>query len=90
MGILGIVAVGMTFITLSGNLFSLSLGLTVTVASMAFLSWLSLGFVPALLLAVALATAVLLPAGSCDRRLGANPIVITIAAGSLQLGVAAS
>lgn len=88
-GILGIVAVGMTFITLSGNLFSLSLGGTVTVASMIFLSWLDLGVAPAILMTVLFAAALCALQGAVIGVLGANPIVITIAAGALQLGAAA-
>ena len=87
-GILGIVAVGMTCITLSGNLFSLSLGVTVTVASMTFLAWLDLGLVPAMALTIALAAAILALQGLIVAVLGANPIIVTIAFGSLQLGAA--
>lgn len=88
-GILGIVAVGMTFITISGNLFSLSLGVTVTVASMTFLSWLDLGVGPAIALSIALGAAVCGLQGLIVAVLGANPIVITIAFGALQLAAAA-
>jgi ribose transport system permease protein len=88
-GILGIVAVGMTLITISGNLFSLSLGVTVTVASITFLSWLDMGIVPAIALSVALALAIGALQGLIIAGLGANPIVITIAFGSLQLAAAA-
>ena len=88
-GILGIVAVGMTFITISGNLFSLSLGVTVAVASMTFLAWLDLGVVPAILLSVALGAAVCGLQGMIVALLGANPIVVTIGFGALQLAAAA-
>jgi ribose transport system permease protein len=88
-GILGIVAVGMTFITISGNLFSLSLGVTVTVTSMAFLVWLDLGVVPALALAIVLGAAVCGLQGLIVALLGANPIVVTIGFGALQLAAAA-
>jgi ribose/xylose/arabinose/galactoside ABC-type transport system permease subunit len=79
----------MTCITLSGNLFSLSLGVTVTVASMTFLAWLDLGVVPALLLSVALGAAICALQGLVIGFLGANPIIVTIGGGSLQLGAAA-
>lgn len=88
-GILGIVAVGMTLITISGNLFSLSLGVTVTVASMTFLSWLDLGIVPAITLSVALCAAICGLQGLIVALLGANPIVVTIGFGALQLAAAA-
>ena len=87
-GILGIVSVGMTCVTLSGNLFSLTLGATLTVTSMSFLTLLNLGVVAAIALSVLLGVVVCGLQGLLIGAAGANPIVVTIAAGSLQLGVA--
>lgn len=87
-GILGIVSVGMTCVTLSGNLFSLTLGATLTVTSMSFLTLLNLGVVAAVVLSVLLGVVVCGLQGLLIGAAGANPIVVTIAAGSLQLGVA--
>jgi simple sugar transport system permease protein/ribose transport system permease protein len=88
MGVVGIVAVGMTAIVLGGNLFSLSLGTTVAITAMAFLFTLRLGFPVALLAAVALGAAVCGVQGALVGTVGANPIIVTIAAGALQEGVA--
>jgi ribose/xylose/arabinose/galactoside ABC-type transport system permease subunit len=51
----GIIAVGMTPITIGGNLFSLSLGITAAVCAMAFTQFLRLGFGEAIVLALAIA-----------------------------------
>lgn len=56
-GFVGIVAVGMTVIMLSGNLFSLSLGTTVSVGAITFLWALKLGLVPAILITLGVGTA---------------------------------
>lgn len=87
-GIVGIVAVGMTCITLGGNLFSLTLGTTAAVTTMAFLAALKFGFPVALIIALALATTVCAVQGLVVGGLGANPIIVTIAFGALQLGLA--
>ena len=49
---IGCVAVGMTFITLTGNIMSLCLGATVSASALIFLSSLSAGILPAFLLAL--------------------------------------
>ena|SRR5215212_4514459 len=90
MGFVGIVAVGMTLIMLGGNLFSLSLGTTVAVTAMAFLSLLHLGLVVALLITLALGLAICAAQGAVIGAFGANPIIVTIAAGALQQGLTAS
>lgn len=87
-GVLGIVAAGMTFITVSGNLFSLSLGATLTVCSMCFLATLQWGTVTAIGLTVGLGAVSCGIQGALVGVLGANPIIITIGAGALQLGIA--
>lgn len=88
-GILGIVAVGMTFVTLSGSLFCLTLGTTLTVSSMAFLTWLQMGVLPAIVLTLLLGAAIGLAQGILIGALAANPIIVTIGFGALQLGVVA-
>ena len=49
---IGCVAVGMTFITLTGNIMSLCLGATLSASALIFLSSLSVGILPAFLLAL--------------------------------------
>lgn len=88
MGIIGIVAVGMSCITLSGNIVSVTLGTTVVVTTMAFLAALEFGPVAAIVITLLLGAMVGGLQGVVVGGLGANPIVVTIAAGTLQLGVA--
>ena len=88
-GFVGIVAVGMTVIMISGNLFSLSLGTTVSIGAMTFLWALKLGVVPAILISLGIGTAICAMQGVVIGALGANPIIITIGAGALQVGAAA-
>jgi simple sugar transport system permease protein/ribose transport system permease protein len=84
----GIIAVGMTPITIGGNLFSLSLGITAAVCAMAFTQFLRLGFGEAIVLALAIGGAACALQGWLVGALGANPIIVTIAAGLLQAAVA--
>jgi ribose/xylose/arabinose/galactoside ABC-type transport system permease subunit len=84
----GIIAVGMTMIMLCGRLFSMSLGTSASIGAFAFLYGLSLGLVPAILVAVAVTTAVGWVQGLIVGGLEANPIIVTIAAGVVLEGVA--
>jgi len=86
-GVVGIVAVGMTFVMLGGNLFSLSLGTTLAVSAIAFLDFLHLGVAAAAVLAAAIGAAVSGAQGVAVGAFGVNPIVVTIGAGALQEGV---
>jgi ribose/xylose/arabinose/galactoside ABC-type transport system permease subunit len=85
----GCVAVGMTFITLTGNIMSLCLGATVSASALAFLASLSLGVVPAVLLALAFGIAVTAAQGWLIGFFRANPILVSIAGLSLLIGGAA-
>lgn len=85
----GCVAVGMTFITLTGNIMSLSLGATVSASALAFLASLSLGVFPAVLLALAFGIVVTAAQGWLIGYFRANPILVSIAALSLLIGGAA-
>lgn len=87
-GFVGIVALGMTAIMISGNLFSLSLGTTVAVGAMAFLWALKFGVVPGILMTVVLCGVVCAIQGFIVGSIGANPIIVTIGAGALQSGAA--
>ena len=86
--IVGIVAIGMTFILLSGNLFSLSLGTTAAVCAMAFLYALQFGFLAAIAMTLMLGIVVCAVQGVVVGAWGANPIIVTIAAGAIQEGLA--
>lgn len=85
----GCVAVGMTFITLTGNIMSLCLGATVSASALTFLACLSLGLFPAALLALAFGIAVTAAQGWLIGFFRANPILVSIAGLSLLIGGAA-
>jgi simple sugar transport system permease protein/ribose transport system permease protein len=88
MAFVGIVAVGMTPITLSGSLFSLTLGSTVALSAVLFFSVLNLGLVPAIAITLAVGGFVGAVQGYLVGEFDANPIIVTIAAGLLQAGIA--
>jgi simple sugar transport system permease protein/ribose transport system permease protein len=82
----GIIAVGMTVIMLSGNVFSMSLGTTAAVTAITFLWALQYGTVAAILLTILLGLGICAVQGWIVGAIGANPIIITIAAGVIQAG----
>jgi ribose transport system permease protein len=83
----GVIAVGMTVIMLSGNVFSLSLGTTAAVTAITFLWALEFGIALAIVLTILLGLGICAVQGWIVGWLGANPIIVTIAAGVLQGGV---
>jgi ribose transport system permease protein len=82
----GIIAIGMTMIMLSGNLFSLSLGTTAAVTAIMFLWALNYGMAAAILLTILLGLSICAVQGWMIGAIGANPIIVTIAAGVIQGG----
>ena len=84
----GIVAVGMTPITLSGSLFSLTLGTTVAMSAVVFVGNLKHGLLAALIATIVLGAIVGAFQGWLVGAFDANPIIVTVAAGSLQGGLA--
>ena len=86
---IGCVAVGMSFITLTGNIMSLCLGATVSASALIFLASLSLGISAAFLLALAFGVAVTAAQGMLVGYIRANPILVSIAGLSLLIGGAA-
>ncbi len=85
----GCVAVGMTFITLTGNIMSLALGATVSASALIFLATLSFGLLPAFLLALLFGLVITGFQGFLVGYFRANPILVSIATLSLLLGAAA-
>jgi ribose/xylose/arabinose/galactoside ABC-type transport system permease subunit len=83
----GMVAVGMTVIMISGSFVSMSLGTTATVTAMFFVYALHLGVVPAILLTLAVGGVIGLIQGVAIGAWSANPIILTIAAGAIQEGL---
>jgi ribose transport system permease protein len=86
---IGCVAVGMTFITITGNIMSLALGATVSASALVFLASLSLGVLPAFLVAILFGVVVTAVQGALVGYIRANPLLVSIAALSLLIGGAA-
>ena len=84
----GMIAVATSLIMVSGNLFSLSLGATAAITAMAFLALLSHGIVLAVVVTILLGVAIGALQGIVVGSIGANPIIVTIGAVSLQQGIA--
>jgi ribose/xylose/arabinose/galactoside ABC-type transport system permease subunit len=85
--IVGIMALGLTFITLIGSLVSLAIAATAVMGAMVFLVELNLGLVPALAISMAAGAAVTALQGLIIGAWGANPVILTIGAGFLLSGV---
>jgi len=89
MSFVGCVAVGMTFITLSGNIMSFSLGATLAATTVVFVgASLSIGPWGALLAAFLFSMALTGAQGWVIGYFRANPIIVTMASLALIIGVA--
>jgi ribose/xylose/arabinose/galactoside ABC-type transport system permease subunit len=86
---IGCVAVGMTFITLTGNIMSLCLGATVSASALIFLASLSFGVLPAFVLAMLFGVVITAAQGFVIGYIRANPILVSIAGLALLIGGAA-
>lgn len=87
--IVGIVAVGMTPVTLSGNFFSLGAAQSTMLATLVFLTVVGAG--QPILLAVVAALVVLIAIGVVQAIVvaaGLNPVITTLATGSIIFGIA--
>jgi ribose transport system permease protein len=87
--LIGCVAVGMTFITLTGNIMSLCLGATVSASALIFLASLSFGVFAASLIAILFGIVITAIQGFLVGSIRANPILVSIAGLSLLIGGAA-
>lgn len=87
--VVGVMALGLTFITLIGSMVSLAIGPTAVMGAMVFLAELHLGLVPALALAILAGAIVTGLQGAIVGGWGANPVILTIGAGFLIAGVTA-
>jgi simple sugar transport system permease protein/ribose transport system permease protein len=85
--IVGIMALGLTVITLIGSLVSLAIAATAVMGAMVFLAELHLGLVPALAISMAAGAAVTALQGLIIGAWGANPVILTIGAGFLLSGI---
>ena len=86
--VVGIIAVGLTVIVLSGNLFSLALGQTAAISAMVFLYTLRVGLAAAIVLTLLLGLLIGAVQGFAVGAWGANPIIVTIGAAGLMEGMA--
>ena len=84
---IGTAASGLTLITLSGNLFMLSIGATSAVATLAFASFLNYGLLIAVLAALGFGALVGLVQGLVVGVGKCNPIISTIAVASITTGL---
>ncbi|NOJ45970.1 ABC transporter permease [Bradyrhizobium archetypum] len=82
----GCVAIGMTFITLGGNVVSFSLGVTLSATTIIFTASLPFGLFAAIFAALAFSAAVMAAQGWLVGYLGANPIIVSLAALSIITG----
>lgn len=82
----GIAAVGMALITLSGNLFMLSMGATAAVSTILFASFLYLGLLPSLIVVVMIGALFGFAQGLAVGLFRTNPIITTIAMASIITG----
>lgn len=84
---IGIAAVGMAFITLSGNLFMLSMAATAALSSIVFASTLHFGLPVALISVSVLGIAIGMIQGVVVGIARVNPIIATIAVASIVMGL---
>jgi ribose/xylose/arabinose/galactoside ABC-type transport system permease subunit len=85
---IGCVAVGMTFITLSGNIMSFSLGVTLSTSGIVFIAALPLGLIPAIVIALFFGAVLTGLQGAVIGYFRANPIIVSMAALALITGCA--
>lgn len=86
--LIGCIAVGMTFITLSGNIMSFSLGATCAATAILVSAASAHGLAPAALAALAFAMALVTAQGLLIGCFRANPLIVSIASLGLILGAA--
>ena len=86
----GMVAVGMTLIMISGAFVSMALATTATISAMIFMASLPLGLPVAIVLTLAVGAMTGALQGVIISGLNANPIIVTIAAAAVLEGVAVS
>jgi ribose/xylose/arabinose/galactoside ABC-type transport system permease subunit len=85
--LVGIIAGGLTLITVSGCILSMSLGITAAVCAIWFISALDMGVPVAILTTLALGGGICAAQGLLVGFWGANPIIVTIGAGVVQSGM---
>lgn len=90
MSFIGCVAVGMTLVTISGNIMAFCFGATVAASAIVFAAALPLGFVPAAAIALGFGAVVTGLQGLVIGSVRANPIIVSIAVLALIYGIGQS
>lgn len=85
--LIGIIAVGLSFITVAGQVFTLSIPALVALCTITFASNSHLGAGSAVLISVALGTGVGVLQGFVVGRFEADPIIVTIAVSAILVGL---
>jgi ribose/xylose/arabinose/galactoside ABC-type transport system permease subunit len=85
--LIGIVAVGLSFITIVGKIFTLSIPATIALSTILFATTLHLGAGVALVLAVLMSTAIGVVQGVVVGKFEADPIITTIASAAILVGI---
>jgi ribose/xylose/arabinose/galactoside ABC-type transport system permease subunit len=85
--LIGIVAVGLSLITIVGKIFTLSIPATIALTTILFATTLHLGAGVALILAVLMSTAIGAVQGVIVGKFEADPIITTIAAAAILVGI---
>lgn len=85
--LMGLVALGMAFLTISGNIMSFALSATMATSAQIFLLTSGFGVFPAMGLAIAAGVVITAIQGFIIGTLRANPIIVSIAAYALIHGV---
>jgi ribose/xylose/arabinose/galactoside ABC-type transport system permease subunit len=83
----GVFTVATALIMISGNLFSLSIGITGAITASSVLALLDNGGTVAIVLTLLLGVVIFAIQGFLVGEFGANPIIVTIAAGGLQQAI---
>ena len=87
LSLIGIVAVGLTFITVCGQIFSLSVSALVALSTICFASFLRFGALEAMLITIIMATCTGAIQGFIVGYFEADPIIVTIAATAVMIGL---
>ncbi len=87
LSLIGIVAVGLSFITICGQVFSLSISTLAALSTICFASFLHLGAIEAMLITIVMATCLGAVQGFIVGHFESDPIIVTIAANAVMVGV---
>lgn len=85
----GVVAAGLALVTISGNLFMLSISATASISTIVFASVLDFGVIPAILTTLFVGVILGFLQGGAVGVLKTNPIITSIAASSIIMGLGA-